>query len=244
MFSDGDCGCEIDKDGFVPCIELRKRVKFHMKDLLSPYDRIDGDDDFPEMQAFHERYEQHVKVFSESFSSHRQANLTSSFLGSIWIVYGNFEREGMSLGQVSNIEVTSPSTATITCIPKSGYFSVDHVRRHIEKTFLELGESVDIEEEGERILYISAPDQQGAEYVENVVSQVKESADHIRLFLAEEARLILKVLKWAGTKNNMEQIALEKSADVNRYCEDVLRKLDEAEASKIQEIREGANPVP
>jgi hypothetical protein len=85
---------------------------------------------------------------------------------------------------------------------------------------------------------------QGEEHFENVVSQVKELADHIRLFLAEEAHMILKVIKWTGTKNNMEQIALEKSADVNRYCEDVLRKLDEGEASKILEIREGVNPVP
>lgn len=107
-----------------------------------------------------------------------------------------------------------------------------------------MGESVDIEGKDESILHISAPDQPGAEHFENVVSQVKELADHIRLFLAEEARMILKVIKWTGTKNNMEQIALEKSADVNRYCEDVLRKLDEGEASKIQEIREGVNPVP
>jgi hypothetical protein len=66
MFSDGDCGYEINKDGFVPCIELREGVKFHMKDLLSPYDRI-GDDDFPEKKAFHEHYEQQVKFFFESF---------------------------------------------------------------------------------------------------------------------------------------------------------------------------------
>lgn len=62
------------------------------------------------------------------------------------------------LGQVSNIEVTSPSTATITCMPKCGYFSIDHVRLYIEKTFIELGESVDIEGKDESILHISAPD--------------------------------------------------------------------------------------
>lgn len=109
-----------------------------------------------------------------------------------------------------------------------------------------MGESVEIAGKDESILHISAPDQPGAEHFENVVSQVTELADHIRLFLAEEARMILKVIKWTGTKNNMEQIALEISADVNRYCgrEDVLRKLDEGEASKIQEIREGVNPVP
>jgi hypothetical protein len=35
MFSDGDCGYEINKDGFVPCIELREGVKFYMKEAIA-----------------------------------------------------------------------------------------------------------------------------------------------------------------------------------------------------------------